>query len=177
MKQKIEDMKQIRLSRVLELYSQCKTEREIAQALKVSPATVHRDIVELREEAVNGLEGFIESVPFQWTRAITSFDLLIRQANNLLDSEEIDNIALIKLIAELTKGRLDLYSAPEILKRMVERERKFRAKIEQLQHSQARYEVVSEIVQEAGKPNTVNRTLKRVSGKNKKEEELPAPVV
>lgn len=79
MKQKAEELKQIRLSRVLELYSEGKTQRDIAQVLKVRPATVNRD---------------------------------------------------------LQKTRLDLYSAPEIMRRAVLVQKRLRDKIQRLESQQ-----------------------------------------
>jgi DeoR/GlpR family transcriptional regulator of sugar metabolism len=88
------------------LYSERRTERDIAKVLGVSPATVHRDLVELREEAVNSIKDHIISIPFQFERCITSYDMLIRRASSLLDSNDIVKSALIKLVADLQKTRL-----------------------------------------------------------------------
>jgi DNA-binding transcriptional regulator LsrR (DeoR family) len=173
MKQTTEEKKQIRLSRVLELYSEGRTERDIAKVLGVSPATVHRDLVELREEAVNSIKDHIVGIPFQFERCLTSYDALLRRASSLLDSNDIDKLALIKLIANLQKTRLELHSAPVVLQKAVEYTKSLQAKIEALERDQrkgAGYQVVQEIHSIAGQPDRiVRKALKKQALKKESE--------
>lgn len=173
MKQTTEEKKQIRLSRVLELYSEGRTERDIAKVLGVSPATVHRDLVELREEAVNSIKDHIGGIPFQFERCITSYDMLILRASSLLDSDDIDKLALIKLIADLQRTRLELHSAPVVLQKAVEYTKSLQAKIDSLQkqvNKGAGYQIIHEVHQEAGKPDKI---VRKAVKKIKEEESVP----
>jgi DNA-binding NarL/FixJ family response regulator len=60
-----------RQNKVLELSSQGFSEREIAEVIKVSDTTVHRDLVHLREQAQESLQHHIsEVIPAEHQRCL-----------------------------------------------------------------------------------------------------------
>src|SRR6476469_178643 len=155
-----------RKERVLSLHATGASERRIAEMLGISKTKVHNTIDELRAEAIQSTENIIENLPYERKRCIEGLDKLLKRTNYLLDDKGLelsDRLAAIKVTSDLAEKRLNLHSASQIMQRAVQYQQKLKAKIEQLQRSQPRYEVVTDIVQEAGKPNTVSKTLMRVS--------------
>ena len=169
---------ELRKEHVLSLHATGASERRIAEILGISKTTVHNTLTELRAEAIASIEDIIESLPLVWRTAVEATDALLRRTVDLLDSDDLevsDRLSAIKLAGELSQKRLDLHSSPQLLQRIIKDREKLKAKLEQLQKSQPRYEVSTEVQQSAGKPAIITKTLKRVS--SKKEEGLPAPVV
>lgn len=118
---KKEDAIRIRRNKVLDLISKGYSQADIAKELRCSEPTISRDIQDMKEEEeTNPIEDHIQGIPFQGQRAITSYDMLILRASSLLDSNDIDKLALIKLIADLQKTRLDLHSRQVVLQKAVE---------------------------------------------------------
>ncbi len=118
---KKEDAIRIRRNKVLDLMSKGYSQADIAKELRCSEPTISRDIQDMKEEEeTNSIEDHIQGIPFQGQRAITSYDMLILRASSLLDSNDIDKLALIKLIADLQKTRLDLHSTQVVLQKAVE---------------------------------------------------------
>ncbi len=88
----------------------------------------------------------------------------------------MDKLALIKLIAELQKTRLDLYSAPAIMQKAVEHVQKLQNKIAALQkeqHKGAAYDFVYEVDKAAGQEDKITRKMV----KKKKVVEDASPIV
>jgi hypothetical protein len=61
----------------------------------------------------------------------------------------------------LATSRLNLFSAPEVLKRAIQHNEKLKAKIESLQRTAPKYEAVVSVEQEAGKPDKRNTRIVR----------------
>jgi hypothetical protein len=77
-----------RRGRVLELSSQGRTEREIAQILKVGTGTIHRDIAHLNKEAQNNLKTHIqERLPQQYQKCINALNQVLKIGWNIVNSE------------------------------------------------------------------------------------------
>lgn len=173
---KKEDAIKIRRGKVLALLSKGYSQAEVAKELRCSEPTISRDVQDMKDEATKSIEDHISEVPFQWERCITSYDFLIRRANELLESDDVDKLSLIKLIADLQKTRLDLYSAPEIMRRAVEHVQKLQNKLAALQKEQhskgAGFEIIKEVHQTAGQPDKVIRKVVR-----KKKVEETGPIV
>lgn len=88
----------------------------------------------------------------------------------------MDKTALIKLIADLQKTRLDLYSAPVIMQKAVEHVQKLQNKLAVLQkeqHKPVPYDFVYEVEKEAAKQDKV---VKKAIVREKKVEKS-APIV
>jgi len=76
-----------RRSQVLELYSTGKTQTEIVNILRVSPATVSKDLSFLRRQARETLSEQIEQVlPFQHQVRLTNIDRIIRELWQLYET-------------------------------------------------------------------------------------------
>lgn len=172
--------KQVRKERILSLNATGASYQRIADILGVSKSTVYANVAEMRAEAIESIESIIESIPYEWKKAVEALDTLLRRTNDLLDSDKLeigDRLSAIKLASELAERRLNLHTAPQIMQRAIQHEQKLRKKIEALQKTQSPYQVLTEVQQSAGKPAIITRTLKRVTGKKGKEEDLLRPVV
>jgi hypothetical protein len=172
------DLIEWRKAKVLELHSQGKTEREIADILKVSQSPVHRDIVELRQEASKGIEVFIENVPYEWKRGLTSIDILLRRAYEIFEKSDGlelgDQLSLIDTLKNLTLTRVNFFADSEVLKRARDERLALQNKINALEQEkkkeQPRYEVtrVEESVSGGkGKIKTVARRIEKKPAKVK----------
>jgi hypothetical protein len=77
-----------RRNRVLELSSQGRTEREIAQVLKVANGTVHRDILYLNKQARESLQVHIqERLPEQYQKCNNGLTQVLKMAWDIVLSE------------------------------------------------------------------------------------------
>jgi len=77
-----------RRSRVLELSSQGRTEREIAQILKVGTGTVHRDVVYLNKQAQDNLKTHIqERLPEQYQKCMNGLNQVLKIGWNIVQSD------------------------------------------------------------------------------------------
>lgn len=159
------DLIEIRRARVLDLHSKGFTERAISEELKVGKSTVHDDIAAMRKEATERIAEFIESLPYEWTKAVTSFDRLLKAANDILEDTGLDfdqRISVIKSVSDLTEKRLALFSSPEIMKKSIAHIQKLKAHIEQLKKDQgSQWKFAYEIQQEAGQADKVVRKAVR----------------
>ena len=167
---------ELRRAKVLDLHAKGYTVRAISESLKIARSTVQDDIAAMRKEATERIAEFIESLPYEWTKAVTSFDRLLKAANDILedDSLELDKkISVIKSVSELTEKRLALFSSPEIMKKSVDHVHKLKAQIEQLKKKQgSQWQFVMEVQQEAGKADKVTKRAVR-----KPKQEDMAPIV
>jgi len=156
-----------RKAKVLELHSQGLTEREMADKLKVSQSTVHRDIVTLREQAAEGLKDHIRNVPYVWIQSVTSIDLLIKRAFELFNGKNLEfdqNIELMKVISVLTTTRLNLHGEPQILDRAYGNITKLRSELECLKKEKPSCEAITEETQE-GKKHRTGRKFSKIEKK------------
>jgi transposase len=80
-----------RRNQVLELSSQGRTEREIAQILKVGNSTVHRDIAYLNKQAQDNLKDHIsQRLPAQFQRSLNGLDQVLKMAWNIVIIDSIN---------------------------------------------------------------------------------------
>jgi IS30 family transposase len=76
-----------RRSKVLELSSQGYSEREIAENLRVSDTTVHRDLVYLRDQAKENLQKHIhETVPEEYQKCMVGMKRNLKQTLEIRDN-------------------------------------------------------------------------------------------
>jgi hypothetical protein len=97
-----------RRNQVLEFASQGRTEREIAQILKVGNGTVHRDIAYLNKQALDNLRYHIqERLPAQYLKCQNGLDQVLKMAWNMIitdsinQSDKLQALSLISFIASL----------------------------------------------------------------------------
>jgi IS30 family transposase len=84
-----------RRSKVLELSSKGYSEREIAENLKVSDTTIHRDLVYLREQAQENLQKHIhETVPEEYQKCMVGMKRNLRQTLEVRDSASDPKVKL-----------------------------------------------------------------------------------
>jgi transposase len=77
-----------RRGRVLELSSQGRTEREIAQILKVGTGTIHRDIVYLNKQAQENLKSHIqERLPEQYQKCMNGLNQVLKIGWNIVNTD------------------------------------------------------------------------------------------
>ena len=77
-----------RRSRVLELSSQGRTEREIDTISKVGPATVGRDLAYLRKQSQENLKSHIqERLPEQYQKCINGLNQVLKIGWNIVNSD------------------------------------------------------------------------------------------
>jgi len=156
---------ELRRAKVLDLHAKGYTVRAISESLKIARSTVQDDIAAMRKEASDRIADFVESLPYEWTKAVTSFDRLLRAANDILEDTGLDfdqRISVIKSVSDLTEKRLALFSSAEIMKKSVAHIQKLKAHIEQIKKEQgSQWQFAYEIQQEAGKADKVTRKAVR----------------
>jgi hypothetical protein len=74
----------------LELSSQGRTEREIAQILKVGNGTVHRDIAYLNKQAYDNLKNHVNHLSQQYQRCSNGLEQVLRTAWNIVIMESVN---------------------------------------------------------------------------------------
>lgn len=156
---------ELRRAKVLDLHAKGYTVRAISESLKIARSTVQDDIAAMRKEATERIAEFIESLPYEWTKAVTSFDRLLKAANDILEDDNLEldrKISVIKSVSELTEKRLALFSSPEIMKKSVDHIHKLKTQIEQLEKEQSSsWQFVTEIEKSAGQADKVVRKAVR----------------
>ena len=100
-----------RRDKVLQLAGDEYTEREIASQLLISPATIHRDLVLLKEQAKERIHKYIdERLPFEYQKTIAGLQGIIRSMLNIIvnasDNKEIMQATTIKMQAYNMKMEL-----------------------------------------------------------------------
>ena len=102
---------QWRRNRVLELSSQGRTEREIAQILKVGNGTVHRNVVYLNKRAQDNLKTHVqEKLPEQYQKCMVGLQQVLKIGWNIVnsDSSTTANKLQALLISDSYKYLMDL---------------------------------------------------------------------
>lgn len=166
-----------RRSKVLDYLAKGFIQSEIARELRTSEPTVSRDVEFLRTEAISGIDHYIENLPLEHKKALAVVDSILKDAFELAQSDDLesnDRIAAMKLVISTVQARTMLVTDAGILDKAVKHQGRLKEKIEVLQRSAPKYEILTEIQNEAGKAPTVRRILKRISAKKKEES---APVV
>jgi hypothetical protein len=101
-----------RRNMVLEFISQGRTEREIAQILKVGNGTVHRDIAFLNKQAHDNLTYHINrKVPEQYQRCCNGLEQVLKMAWNIVITEsnnQSNKLQALSLISEVYRHQMDL---------------------------------------------------------------------
>jgi hypothetical protein len=116
-----------RVDKVLDLSSKGHTEREIAQALKVSQATVHRDLVILRQQAKENIRSYIdEQLPVEYQKCLVGVTAIMKESWNTAVSAEAegsngrrDKLQALALAKECYAMKLDLLSSATVVERAV----------------------------------------------------------
>jgi transposase len=84
-----------RRNKVLELSSQGYSEREIAETIRVSDTTVHRDLVYLREQAQENLQRHIhETVPEEYQKCMVGMKRNLKQTLEIAETAADPKIKL-----------------------------------------------------------------------------------
>jgi hypothetical protein len=156
----------LRRANVLDLHSKDYTVRAIGETLKIAKSTVQEDISTMRHEATEKIADFVESLPFVFSRAVCSMDLLIKRANDLLDIKGLEveqELSAIKVLCDLNDKRLALFSSPQVIQRVMQDRDKMKAKIVALSKEQgSQWGFACEVEQEAGKaPKVTRRPVKK----------------
>jgi hypothetical protein len=101
-----------RRSRVLELSSQGRTEREIAQILKVGTGTVHRDVAYLNKQAQDNLKIHVqEHLPEQYQKCINGLNQVLKIGWNMVNSDSstaANRLQALALVSDSYKYLMDL---------------------------------------------------------------------
>ncbi|MGA7543207.1 MAG: hypothetical protein WBW34_09120 [Nitrososphaeraceae archaeon] len=102
-----------RRNRVLELTSQGRTEREVAQILSVGTGTVHRDVAYLRKLAQDNLRFHVqERLPEQYQKCCNGLTQVLKMAWNIVIIDGTNNQAIklqaLSLISDCYKYQMDL---------------------------------------------------------------------
>jgi orotate phosphoribosyltransferase-like protein len=101
---KRQEMIESRRTKVLDLHRKGLTVRAISDSLKIAKSTVQDDITFMRQEASDMISEYVQSLPYEWSKAITSIDRLLEEANRILadKSLEVDQkITVIRTISIL----------------------------------------------------------------------------
>ena len=97
---------------MLELSSQGRTEREIAQILKVGTGTVHRDVVYLNKQAQDNLKTQIqERLPEQYQKCINGLNQMLKIGWNIVNSNSssaANRLQALALVSDSYKYLMDL---------------------------------------------------------------------
>ena len=108
-----------RRNQVFELINQGRTEREIAQILKVGNGTVHRDIAYLNKRAQDSLKEHVsQKLPVQFTKSLNGLDQVLKMAWNIVIIDSINQqtkLQALSLISDCYKYQMDLTSGSAII--------------------------------------------------------------
>jgi len=101
-----------RRNMVLEFISQGRTEREIAQTLKVGNGTVHRDVAFLNKLAHDNLKYHLnQRVPQQYQRCCNGLEQVLRMAWNIVIKDSVNQsnkLQALSLISDCYKYQMEL---------------------------------------------------------------------
>jgi imidazoleglycerol phosphate synthase glutamine amidotransferase subunit HisH len=101
-----------RRSRVLELSSQGRTEREIATILKVGPATIGIDLAYLRKQSQENLKSHIQKyLPEQYQKCINGLNQVLKMGWNSVTLDSVNHtnrLQALSLINDCYKYLMDL---------------------------------------------------------------------
>jgi DeoR/GlpR family transcriptional regulator of sugar metabolism len=114
-----------RRNRVLELTSQGRTERELAQILSIGNGTVHRDLAYLNKQARENLQVHIqERLPEQYQKCMNGLTQVLKMAWNIavMDNTNTNNhsnqaikLQALSLINDCYKYQMDLTTNGSII--------------------------------------------------------------
>ena len=167
-KSDLDDIKEARLAKVLDLHSRGFTEREISDKLLVSKTTVHNDLVELRAEARKQLQDHIEGLPHAWQVAHTTLNQLIKKAWEMAERKGLEfgeELDMIKVLADLTDSRLKLLVDPSAIDAAVRQKEALLKQLADLKKQEPAYEVEIGTETASGKAGIVSRRIVHKKGK------------
>jgi DNA-binding CsgD family transcriptional regulator len=102
---------QWRRSKVLELNSQGRDQREIASILHIGKSTVNRDLIYLKEKARDNIKRYIdERLPQEYEKCLVGLTSILREAwdTAIGSSEKREKIQALSLAKECYAMKLDL---------------------------------------------------------------------
>jgi hypothetical protein len=117
---------QWRRDKVLELSSKGQSEREIASALHISPATAHRDISYLDQQARENIRNYIdERLPAEYQKCLIGITAIMKEAwstaaTATADTDRRDKLQALSLAKECYDMKLDLLSSATVVERAVQ---------------------------------------------------------
>jgi hypothetical protein len=116
---------QWRRDKVLELSSKGHSEREIASVLQISPATAHRDIACLNQQAKENIRNYIdERLPAEYQKCFVVVTAIMKEGWNTAatataDTDRRDKLQALSLAKECYAMKLDLLSSATVVERAV----------------------------------------------------------
>jgi IS30 family transposase len=136
-----------RRSKVLELSSQGYSEREIAETIKVSDTTVHRDLVYLRVQAQENIEKHVhETVPDTLQKCLTGINQVLKMAWSIV-SKDIDNktkLQALSLINDCNKYKMDLATGSAVCNQAIQFVTQKKVQLDTLKKVDERIEEIEE---------------------------------
>ena len=117
-----QDLIEWRRTKVIEYLAKGKSLTEISKILITSLPTISRDVKELREEAKQKQQDYIDNeLPFQHKLAVTNLDKIIEEAWKIYESEEDarSKIATLNVIAEAVMKKQAVLGDPEQIEKAI----------------------------------------------------------
>ncbi len=158
---------EIRRSKVLELHSKGKTEREIAEELKISKTTAHTDIDFLKHEAAESIASYITDLPYHHRKIMTLLDVILKHMVEAFDSSNLelrDRILITKLLLEGLEFKQKLLTDAGILQRASAFTHGLKQRVEELESelrsNKPTWEVVTVTEPASGKKGEKKRVLR-----------------
>jgi hypothetical protein len=109
-----------RRNKVLHRLTMGWSQAEIAKELQLHPSTISLDVQYLKEQAKEELQTHIsERLPFEYTRAMTGMNNVLKRASEILDQATDNKIKLeaMKLLIDLYKSVMSLATDGGIVER------------------------------------------------------------
>lgn len=118
-----------RRDKVLELSADGFSIREIESTLKIPHATIHRDLVLLREQSKEHIRKYIdERVPFEYRKTLAGLEGIIKNMSNIIanstNNEEIMKASSIKMQAY--NLRMEMVSSANLVHEAIRLAEKYR---------------------------------------------------
>ena len=143
---------------VLQLTSQGRTRREIAQTLQVSNGTVNSDLSHLRKAQRTTLEVYIdEKIPWEYEKCLTVLEAINKKAWEISESTENrrEKLQALYLAKECVTTKLDLITNSTIIGEAVSFIERSKDRLKQLSNNS----LASLSEKEESKPNATIRIL------------------
>jgi transposase len=146
-----------RRSMVLQLTSQGRTQREIAQTLQVSNGTVNSDLSNLRKAAKENIKSYIdEKIPWEYEKCLTALEAINKKAWEISESTENtrEKLQALSLAKECVTTKLDLITNSTIIGEAVSFIERSKDRLKQLSNNSS-----ASLSEEESKPNEKIRIL------------------
>jgi hypothetical protein len=124
-----------RRNMVLQLTSQKRTQREIAQTLQVSNGTVNADLSYLRRAAKDNIRSYIdEKIPWEFEKCLTELDVINKKAWEISETsqDKRERLQALSLAKECITTKIDLITNSTIIGEAITFVEKSKDKIKQL---------------------------------------------